>query len=175
MALTIEDGTGKAGANSYVSVADARAYAALRGLSLPAAGAPGDAAIEVLLIKACDFIEALRGEFQGAKTSKANPLQWPRTGVTVDGFELEDDEIPDILPQAQAQLACDCYARSDATLMPTGDGREVVREKVEGAVEVQYAPLGETNPQPIFTAARALLAPLLLSAISGGGLRTVRV
>ena len=49
MALTIEDGSGVAGANSYIDVAAARTYAAARGLTLPAAD--GD-------------VEALLGDFQ---------------------------------------------------------------------------------------------------------------
>lgn len=174
MALTIETGAGVAGANSYISVTDARAYASARGLTLPAAGVGTDP-LEALLIKACDYIEALRGEFQGTKVTKDQALQWPRDGAVVDGYDVDTDEIPAILPLAQAQLACDCYARSDALLMPSGDGREVVRERVEGAVDVQYSPGSGNNPQPEFTAARALLAPLLISALSGGQLGTVRV
>lgn len=172
MALTIENGTGVAGATSYISVADARAYAAARGLTLPAA----DAAVEVLLTDALDYIEALRMEFQGVKTAKANALQWPRTGVMLDGYALDVDEIPDVIPNAQAQLACDAYGGGTALdLMPVGAGREVIRESVEGAVEVEYAPSGTTNPQPQLTRARALLEPLLKGR--GGGIRweSVRV
>ena len=170
MALTIETGSGVAGANSYISVADTKTFAAARGITLPADGAAVNT--EVLLIRAMDYIEALRADFQGTKTEEANALQWPRTGVQVDGFDIDDDEIPACLPLAQAQLACDAYTRD---LMPVGTGREVVMERVEGAVERQYAQLGDTAPQPILTAARALLAPLLKSALGGGGIRTVRV
>lgn len=166
MALTIEDGSGVAGANSYIDVATARAYAAARGLTLPAA----DGDVEALLIKAMDFIEAYRGDFQGRKTAATNPLQWPRTGVILDGYSLAEDAIPQVLKDAQAQLAIDAQ---NADLMPIGTGREIVMERVD-VVQVQYAESGSTNPQPIFTKAEALLKPLLKSGLFGS-LRSLRV
>lgn len=166
MALTIEDGSGVAGANSYIDVAAARAYAVARGLTLPAA----DGDVEALLIKSMDFIEAYRGDFQGLKTAATNSLQWPRTGVTLDGYPLAEDAIPQVLKDAQAQLAVDAQ---NADLMPTGSGREVVMERVD-VVQVQYAESGNTNPQPIFTKAEALLKPLFKSGLFGS-LRSLRV
>ena len=166
MALTIEDGSGVAGANSYIDVTAARAYATARGLSLPAT----DGEVEALLVKAMDFIEAFRGDFQGLKTAATNALQWPRTGVTLDGYTLADDAIPQVLKDAQAQLAVDANAQD---LMPTGAGREVVMERVD-VVQVQYAESGNTNPQPIFTKAEALLKPLFKSGLFGS-LRSLRV
>lgn len=166
MALTIEDGSGVAGATSYIDVAAARTYAVARGLALPAA----DGEVEALLIKAMDFIEAYRGDFQGLKTAATNPLQWPRTGVTLDGYPLAEDAIPQVLKDAQAQLAVDAQ---NADLMPTGTGREVVMERVD-VVQVQYAESGNTNPQPIFTKAEALLKPLFKSGLFGS-LRSLRV
>jgi len=171
MALTVEDGSGVTGANSYISVTDARAYAAARGLTLPAA----DGDVEVLLTKGLDYIEALRGDFQGVKVLSTQALQWPRYGVIVDGYDVESDEIPEEIPRAQAQLACDCYARTDAALMVNSEGKEVLRERVEGAVEVQYAPTTGSNPQPKFEAAEVLLAPLLNSGLFGGAFGAIRV
>lgn len=166
MALVIEDGSGVAGANTYIDADAARAFAAARGLSLPAA----DADVEVLLIKAMDFIEAFRADFQGIKTSPDQPLQWPRTGATLDGYPLAEDAIPATLASAQAQLAADANLQE---LMPTGSGREVVMEKVD-VISVQYAESGNGNPQPVFTKAEALLKPLLKSGLFGS-LRSLRV
>jgi hypothetical protein len=172
VALTIETGAVVAGANSYASVLATQAFAAARGLSLPS-GTGADAAVEKLLVQAMDYIEGLRAEFQGSKTAKANPLQWPRVGVYVDGFAVEEDEIPDCLVQAQMQLACDCY-ELDA-LTATSDGRVVIEETVAGATTTRYADHGDSNPQPQLTAARALLAPLLQSSTFGGCGVAVRV
>jgi hypothetical protein len=169
VSLTVEDGSLPDAANSYVSVSDTRAFAAARGITLPAL--TGD--VEVLLTKALDYIEALRAEFQGSKLSAAQSLQWPRSGVSVDGFPVATNEIPDVLPKAQAQLACDVYALG--TLTPIGDGRVVVEERVEGAVDIKYADHGDSNPQPQLTAARKLLAPLLLGGESVGFGISVRI
>lgn len=167
--LIIETGEGVDGANSYASATDAKAYAQLRNLSLPVA----DEDIEKKLILAMDYLESLRNEYKGRKTAGTNSLQWPREGVAIDGFDLATDEIPDILLKAQCQLAVD--ATTFGELEPVGTGREVVSEKVEGAVEVRYAQLGITNLQPIYTKARNMLAPLLDSgADSGFGLDCIR-
>jgi len=169
VSLTVEDGSLPNAANSYVSVSDTRAFAEARGVVLP----DDDAAVEVLLIKAMDYIESFRGDFQGSKLSAAQVLQWPRSGVFVDGYAVAKTEIPELLPKAQAQLACDAFTLG--TLTPVGDGRVVVEERVEGAVDVKYADHGDNNPQPQLTAARALLAPLMQSGgISGFGV-SVRV
>jgi hypothetical protein len=169
VSLTVEDGSLPDAANSYVSVSDTRLFAAARGITLPGT----DAAVEVLLTKALDYIEALRAEFQGNKLSTTQSLQWPRVGCAVDGFPVAQNEIPAVLPKAQAQLACDVYALG--TLMPTGDGRVVIEERVEGAVDTKYADHGDNNPQPQLTAARHLLAPLLLGGESTGFGISVRV
>lgn len=166
MALTIEDGSGVAGANSYATVAEARAYATTRGLSLPVA----DADVEKALVLACDKIETYR--YKGNKTDEANSLEWPRAGVYIGASETElaNDEIPDRLKMAQSQFAVESAA--GASLQPTGTGREVIRTKVD-VIETEYAPRGSGSVTPQFNKAEALLAPLLAS---GGafGLTVIR-
>jgi hypothetical protein len=170
VALTVENGSLPNEANSYVSVSDTRVFAVARGITLPVT----DAAVEVLLIRAMDYIEALRAEFQGSKLSKEQTLQWPRTGVVVDGFPVDDDAIPVCLVQAQMRLAC--YAQANGgTLTATSDGRVVIEERVEGAIDVKYADHGDSAPQPQFPEADALLAPLLEGGGSSGFGISVRV
>ena len=166
MALIVENGTGVANANSYISVSSARVWAASRGASLPAV----DTDAEVALIKAMDFIEALRTRFSGVKTLATQSLQWPRSGASVDGSELEADAIPAELLSAQVQLAIDA---ATVDLQPTGTGQEVLREKID-VIEVQYAERGSGTVQPQLNKAMAFLEPLF----KNGGfstLRTVRV
>ena len=52
MAITVEDGSGVAGANSYATVAQLMTYAASRGVELEIK----DHAAEVLLLKGMDYI-----------------------------------------------------------------------------------------------------------------------
>jgi hypothetical protein len=150
-------------------VSDTRVFAAARGITLPAT----EAAVEVLLTLAMDFVESFRDEYQGRKRSGTQGAQFPRVGVVVDGFPVGEDEIPAVLVKAQMQLACDAYTLG--TLTPVGDGRVVVEETVAGATTTKYADHGDSNPQPQLTAARALLAPLLAGGTSSGYGITVRV
>lgn len=167
MSLVIENGSLVAGANSYVSVAEARAYAEARASTFPA----GNAEAEAALIVANDYLESLRAEFKGSKVDPATQsLQWPRQGVQIDGWNVPVDHIPKELKAAQCQLAIEAAAGTD--LMPTGDGREVIREKVD-VLETEYAPGAGGSPQPYLAKARALLAPLL-SAGGFGGIKVTR-
>lgn len=174
MPLIVENGSLPSGANSYASVSGTRAYALARGLSLPAAGEAGDAAIEVLLTTALDYIEAFRAEFQGSKLSGSQVLQWPRSGVYVDGFPVAEDEIPLCLVHAQMRLACYAHA-NDGALTTVSDGRVVIEESVEGATTTKYADHGDTKPQPQFPEVDALLAPLFAGGETSGYGLTVRV
>jgi hypothetical protein len=164
MAITVEDGSIVAGANSYISIADTRTYAAARGATLPVA----DADVEILLIKAMDYLESLRDRYKGVKVSDVQPCQWPREGVMVDNFDVAADAIPACLVSAQAQAAIDVQT---IPLLPVGDGREVVSESVSGAVSVTYSPGSGSAPSPVLSAVMALLNPVL----RGGGARSLVV
>lgn len=166
MAITVEDGTIVAGANSYASVADLRDYADDRGISLPSS----DSACEILLIKAADYVESKRDKYQGIKAESDQPMQWPRDGAYVDGFEVSASEIPRELKYAQMQLACDAHTTDIMPNRLVATQGAVTRQKV-GDLEVAYA--NPTNPLsvPAFAKADALLAPLY----KRNGLMGVRV
>jgi hypothetical protein len=113
-----------------------------------------------------DYLATLEDRCQGERTSPTQPLAWPRTGVYLYGTLLADDAIPQSLKDAQCRLAMDSDAGT--ALLPTvpvGSKGSVISEKVD-VVEVQYAE-GYNNSQPIFTAANALLKPLM---VAGGGI-----
>lgn len=168
MALIIETGAIVEGANSYASVAQARAYAEARGITLPA----GDADVEKLLVKACDYIDSQEERFKGERVSADQPLAWPRSGVFLFASETEFDResIPAQLIKAQCQLAFDAVATD---LQPTGTGREVVREKVD-VIETEYAKTGSGSVTPELNKADAILSPLFKNQ-GGFALRTLRV
>lgn len=157
--LIIEDGTSPAGAASYASVAEARAYASARGLSLPS----GDSDVEALLIKAADYLDSLEPRFKGSRYSASQPLAWPRQYVYL--FNSTDElgqVIPSQLKAAQCQLAVD-YTSLD--LLPTSDGREIIREKLD-VLETEYAPKGVSTVTPTPSKALAILAPLFTAGFS---------
>lgn len=137
MALEIEDGTGKANADSYASAADFADRAAAYGWTIPAT----EAAQEVLLRRAFEAMNALG--WKGNRThGTAQAGAWPRKGVTVDGEILADDHIPAAIAYGQMALAAEIHA--DDLSPPEARKGPVVREKVD-VLEVQYAEIKNTG------------------------------
>lgn len=175
MALIIEDGTIVANAQSYVTAAQARAFALSRGITLSA----DDAVVESQLIRAVDYLETYRDRYKGTLVSAGiQSLQWPRTGVIIDElYELPITTIPKELKQAQMALAMEVHG--GIVLMPSSDGRVVKREKLD-VIEREFMTGNDMTktglPMPKFTYVDALLAPLLKApGIGGFSLNTVRV
>lgn len=169
MALTIEDGSIVADANSYVTATEAKAYADARGLSLPTA----DADVEKLLIQAMDYLEAKRAEYQGDKTDPSNQeLQWPRTGVKIDCNDLASNVIPKELKQAQIVLAIEKNSGTD--LQPTRS-EGFVKKEVVGPIETEYSEKIGVSVEPTITAVDALLTPLFNACGQRFTLTTLRV
>jgi hypothetical protein len=156
MAIVVEDGTIVSGANSYASESELTTRASARGITLTAAnGTP-----EQILLKSMDFIESQN--YAGSKLTKAQVLQWPRAGVYVDGFLVEDDEIPVELKIAQMETALSI----DAGVNPLSTlGRETRREKV-GDIEVEYVPGSKDSPD--IRAISAYLDKLLVNGANVG-------
>lgn len=130
MTLIVEDGSIVAGANTYVSDSDYTTYAAARGKTIGSSAATR----EQELILAMDYIESHRNQFQGTKVSSTQPLQWPRSGVYIDGFLIGSDEIPQDLKNAQIEAAI--LANSTA-LLPSGSTQNVQSEKL-GELQISY-------------------------------------
>ena len=99
--LVIENGTGVAGANSFVTAAEIIAYALARGVVI----APGPA-VDVLAIKAMDYI-AIQC-FKGERAYSTQSLDFPRKGLLEgDLAEAYVYSIPVGIKNAQLQLAID--------------------------------------------------------------------
>lgn len=154
MALIIESGHITEGANSYVSVEDARLYATARGISLP----QEDAAVETLLIKAMDYLESFSGRFVGCKVSRDQSLSWPRRDVVIENWPWSATEIPRQVLNAQLALMVEIHAGEDPFNPP--ENLPVVSKSV-GPVEVQYANPGKVSKvaktSPSMTIIRTLL------------------
>lgn len=163
MALVIEDGTGVAGANSYITVAEAREFADLRSLFLPVS----DADVEALIIKAFDYLEGL--DYKGEPASPPQAAEFPRRNLYIQGILFSESSIPFKLKQAQCQLTVEA---NSTELLPTGDGREVVKEKVD-VIEVEYAEKGISVARPTFTAVNNFLKDLIRRG--SGGLKSLRI
>lgn len=105
MALIVEDGTGKADAQSLCSVADADSYWLARG-GVDWAGL-SDADKEVALVKASDYIRnQSRYRWVGGKLTYAQRMPWPRTGAAErDGTSVPETVVPWQVVEATAYLA----------------------------------------------------------------------
>lgn len=166
MPLVIEDGTGIAGANSYVTLAEYRAYGEARGIVV---SADDDVATQQL-IKGVDWLEAQSARYKGQKTYATQDLQFPRDGVDVYGTFIGNNVIPKNVKAAQMQLGIEISQGVD--LFPTRTGAFLKRKKI-GPIEREWSEtIGDRGP--LMPAVEALLSPLLLTN-GGFGLRTVRV
>ncbi len=167
--ITVETGAQVVNANSYISVANVRIYAANRGIALPVINDE----VAVMIIKANDYLEAQAERYQGEIVSSDQALQWPRKCVYINGALVPSNVIPKSLISAQSQLVIAINAGFD--LQPNvAPGDYVVKEKV-GPIETEYANPLQVGIEPTFTAAEALLAPLFNSNSKGFSFKTIRV
>lgn len=167
ISIIVEDGTQVANANSYVSISDARIYAANRGVVVPSA----DDDLAVMLIKAADYLEAQSELYKGERTSEDQSLQWPRIDAYLYNVLIPSNVIPKSLISAQIQLAFIVNAGLELQPNVTPD-MYVKREKV-GPIETEYTDPLQIGIIPIFTAVNALLLPLFSSG--NFALKTIRV
>ena len=148
MALIVENGTGLADAESYVSVADADTYFSKRGNAAWAALAT--AVKEESLRKATDYmVETYRLRWKGSRVNGVQALDWPRAfvlradfqyagmnGQTMIGGEsfYPSDVVPVEVANACAELA---FRASSADLL--ADYGSQVKSETVGPISVTYA------------------------------------
>lgn len=127
----------------------------------------------VLRQRGSTYIDGLYGpRFSGSPVGGfAQERAWPRTDATAYGSTIGSDVIPDAVVQASYHAAY-AEATSPGSLSASGsEASRVKREKVEGAVEVEYqATVGAFSAAsltPIFTLIEGLLAPFLVQPAPG--------
>lgn len=164
MSLVVETGAGLSTAESYVSVADADAYHALRG-NTTWADLDDLEQKEPALRRATDYmLQIYRSRWKGVRMQATQALDWPRSGVYVEPFMhgavgeypylIADDVVPTDVARACAKLALKAVT---IDLAPDLD-RMTLREKV-GPLEVEYAP---NQPQYVrYREIDGMLAPYL--------------
>lgn len=156
MALVVEDGTGKTNSDTYVSLADARTRATILGVSISGT----DATAELQLQQATIYVDTVyRHNFQGLKLTSTQALQFPRSPVVLDGWTLDNDDIPQELIDAQIYAAAQLEAGE--SFYSNNDGRSVKLEEVVGAVKQEYFNTGKTGTQVRFTDVEQRIQPLL--------------
>ena len=156
--IVVEDGSGKADSNSYVSEADLATYATDRGITLSGTEA-------VLLIQAMDYIESQ--PFKGYKYTAEQALQWPRGGVTIDGYYVDVDEIPQLLIDAQCEVAIGI----DGGTNPLANVERATKSEKVDVIEVEY--MDGARDAAYLAAAESKLSKLL--KVGSGGMSAVAI
>lgn len=159
--LTVEDGSGVTGAETFVSVADADEYASNRGLSIWV-DETDNAAKEAALIRAADYLRDNYGSrWRGSPNSETQALPFPRNG---------EDVIPAQIVRANIELAVIALS---GPLWEVEQPRGQLLEESRGVGPLQrsfkYADVGQR--QQIFRQVEKMLSAFL----EYPGLRVVRV
>ncbi|MGB9686966.1 MAG: DnaT-like ssDNA-binding protein [Rectinema subterraneum] len=132
--MTIEDGTGLSGGQSYVRLEEADGYHAARGNGRWAEAE--EAAKAAALVRACDWLERAYGAlWEGTKRASAQRLSFPRC----DFEGLSCNEIPSWLKDAQCEAALLELSDPGVLSFDASEGGALLRER-EGDVERFYAP-----------------------------------
>lgn len=174
MALITEDGTARADAESYCSLADATTHHTAMGNAAWAALAT-DALREQALRRATVYMgQTYRLRWAGYRRTDTQALDWPRHNVpkpdTSDGRFLayyDDDVVPAEVRNACAELAL--KASSGELLADVG---QAVTERTVGPITTKYAAGSMATRR--YVAVDRLLAPLLSDGGSSSALRLVR-
>ena len=163
MALIVEDGSGKADAESYADVAFADAYVDAQGGSATWSAADDTTVIEPALRKATQWIDDTFGQrWKGYRKTQAQALRWPRQGVyDRDGYLIDSESLPLRLKQATAAVALEVVLGKN--LFASATTTEVVGSKSiqVGSLAVSKSFLGGASIQPDIPKAAALLQDLL--------------
>ncbi len=119
-----------------------------------------DALREQWLRKATEYMtNTYRNRWQGQRVDDVQALCWPRYGVIVEGYSIDDDVIPETIKRACAELA---LKASTADLQ--ADLEQGVVSETVGPISVTY---DRSSPQAKrYKQIEAMLLPYLKS---GGG------
>ena len=184
MTLVVEDGTGLANAESYVSTTTFSEYAGRRGLTFNTDD-PRIGNIEAALVRATEYIDPhYRGRFPGYQAQgRAQSLEWPRIGAYViipddgrsDAFYYANRRDyfflngiyyiqPNIVPPEIIKATCEAAIRELATpgvLTPDLTREDLVTKFSVGPVSFDYSSNARDNTifQRLDYVLRALLLP----------------
>lgn len=151
MPLTVENGTGLTNADSYVSVADFKAYCDGRGYSYTGIT---DAVLEQKLRLATDYVDTIF-RYKGVRLVNGQSREFPRSTLIDDsGYEVTG--LPARVVRATCELAF--KATSEDLYVDLDRGGRVTSESV-GPISVSYAP--DAPAGKTFRFAENLLKPYI--------------
>lgn len=138
MTLVTEDGTAKADAESFCTVAAATTYHAARGNAAWAA-LSSDTVREQLLRKATDYIEQVyRLRWAGCRKTTTQALSWPRYDVPVKDAQLAQYYSHTIVPTQVINACAELALKAASSELAPDVGRLKKRVRVD-VIETEYA------------------------------------
>lgn len=130
-ALVVETGSQSTTANSYITQSDYNTY--INDRHITRAASPPSSNDQISYIhQAMSYFEAL--SFKGKKATETQALQFPRTHLTIDGYDIDGSEIPIEVKESIYELA---YAYEQGYGLDAPIERATAKEKV-GELEVEY-------------------------------------
>jgi hypothetical protein len=131
---------------------------------------------DVLRQRGSAYIDGLYSGVAGSRTGirfMGTPTEgylqeraWPRTGVIVGNQAIPSDAIPLAVIYASFEAALAEANNPGSLSVSSTASQRVTRERVEGAVDVQYADPGSDtalDATPVFSAVYGLLKPFLIN------------
>lgn len=161
MALVVEDGTGLANSESYISVADADTYHSDFGHTV---WTGEDTVKEAALRNATQYLDSKYvRRWKGLSVLSTQALDWPRTGVTLtDGWLVVSTVIPLDLQHACAELAL--YALTEDLVPTISDPGVVTFTSIKvGPIEDKVAYSGRSQIK-LFRISNELVKDLIIPA-----------
>ncbi len=163
MALIVEDGTGMATAESYLSVADADTFHTKFGNTAWS----GDTALkEGALRRATRYIDGIYGQrWVGLRNSQAQALDWPREyAYDSDQFIVPNGTVPQAVKNATAEAALRELLTPNGLSPDLERGGQVESEDVTaGPVSVSTSYKSDAPVRPILTVLNDLLHRIVSS------------
>jgi hypothetical protein len=128
LVLVKEDGSGKADANSYTSVADCDAYFEGHLYATAWTAAPADRKAAALVM-ATRLIDS-QVKFNGSRAGESQALQWPREQCGDPDAGASDSFVKaSVVPAGVVQATCEMARElliADRTAAPEGEGLDMV-------------------------------------------------
>lgn len=175
MTLVVEDGTARADANTFASLAVADSFWSARADATWAAASDADK--EAALIKAADYI-GFGFNFAGYQVNAAQALAWPRGGVTDSrsGYEVDAYSVPPAVVIAACLLAREALT-TDLLGQMTAD--ETIKRQTVKLGDIETTKEFDRGTSAIgirsFAQVEAILSGLTISSNSTTATRSVQL
>lgn len=167
--MTINSDPTSVAFNSYTSVEDADAYLANSLFNSEWTDAEPE-------LKARALISATRRLdtsfiWEGYKTESDQPLEFPRAGIKLDSYLVDNDSIPPKIAQATMELAI-CLLKENKSAFDSGD-RSIDKLAV-GSISLSFSDAGSETERIIKVQISALIRQFT-SSTSTSGIRQIRI